>query len=73
MEAYVDDMLVKSEEAITHERDLEETFSTIRRYKMRFNPTKCVSGVRAGKFLSHMVTERGIKVNSLKVRTIQEM
>lgn len=40
---------------------------------MIFNPTKCVSGVRAGKFLSHMVTERGIKVNSLKVRTIQEM
>lgn len=33
----------------------------------------CTFGVKAGKFLGYMVTERGIEVNPLKVKAIQEM
>lgn len=40
---------------------------------MRLNPAKCTFEVKARKFLGHMVTERGIEVNPLKVRAIQEM
>ena len=32
MEVYVDDMLVKSKEESTHLDDLQETFTTLRRY-----------------------------------------
>ena len=32
MEAYVDDMLVKSKEELTHLDDLKETFATLKRY-----------------------------------------
>jgi hypothetical protein len=32
VEVYVDDMLVKSREPISHLADLEETFNTLRRY-----------------------------------------
>ena len=32
MEVYVDDMLVKSKEELTHLDDLKETFATLRRY-----------------------------------------
>ena len=45
MEVYVDDMLVKSREAKTHLADLQEAFDTLKRYKMKLNPTKCLFGV----------------------------
>ena len=56
MEVYVDDMLVKSKEAKTHLDDLQETFDTLRRYRMKLNPTKCVFGVSSRKFLSFMLS-----------------
>ena len=57
IEVYVDDMLVKSKEAKTHLEDLQETFDTLRRYKMKLNPTKCIFGVSSGKFLGFMVSQ----------------
>ncbi|XP_012837573.1 PREDICTED: uncharacterized protein LOC105958118 [Erythranthe guttata] len=47
MEVYVDDMLVKREEAGNHIQDLRETFGTLRRYGMKLNPLKCAFGVEA--------------------------
>lgn len=73
MEVYADDMLVKSREATTHISDLEETFATIRRYWMKLNPNKCGFGVRAGKFLGYMVTEKGVEVNPDQVKATQDM
>lgn len=73
MEVYVDDMLVESLKADLHFRDLEETFNTLRKYKMMLNLTKCVFGVLAEKFLSFMVSQRGIKVNLKKVEAIIQM
>lgn len=73
MEAYIDDMLVKSIKSESHVADREETLTTVRRYRMRLNPTKCSFGVKAGKFLGSVVTEGRIEVNHLKVKVIQEM
>ena len=42
VEVYVDDMLVKSKDEANHLNDLKETFSTLRNYNMKLNPTKCV-------------------------------
>ena len=50
MEVYVDDMLVKSREELTHLDDLKETFATLKQYQMKLNPAKCVFGVALGKF-----------------------
>ena len=36
--------------------DLQETFNTLRSYSMKLNPSKCVFGVTAGKFLGFMVS-----------------
>ncbi|CAA0819825.1 Unknown protein, partial [Striga hermonthica] len=73
MEVYVDDMLVKSKKADDHVVDLRETLNTLRLYGMKLNPTKCKFGVRSGKFLGYLVTERGIEVNPEKVRAVIEM
>ena len=67
VQVYVDDMLVKSLRENDHLNDLQETFDTLRSYNMKLNPSKCVFGVTVGKFLSFMVSQRGIEVNPEKV------
>ena len=58
MEVYVDDMLIKSKEELTHLDDLNETFTTLRQYQMKSSPSKCAFGVVSGKFLEFMVSQR---------------
>ena len=73
MEAYVDDMLVKSKEIRHHIDDLTEAFECMRKYNIRLNPSKCTFGVGAGKFLGFMVSQRGIEANPEKVEAIDQM
>ena len=73
MEVYVDDMLVKSIEAEEHIKDLQEAFGTLRKHRMKLNPTKCAFGVASGKFLGFMVTQRGIEANPEKIKAILDM
>ena len=64
---------MKSVRENDHLNDLQETFNTLRSYNMKLNPSKCVFGVTAGKFLGFMVSQRGIEVNPEKVRAILEL
>ena len=73
VQVYVDDMLVKNVRENDHLSDLQETFNTLRSYNMKLNPSKCVFGVTAGKFLGFMVSQRGIEVNPEKVPAILEL
>ncbi|KAL0456070.1 UNVERIFIED_CONTAM: hypothetical protein Slati_0946200 [Sesamum latifolium] len=73
IEIYVDDMLLKSKEAQDHVADLEETFSVLRKYKLKLNPGKCAFGVQGGRFLGFMVTRRGIEANPSKIKAILDM
>ncbi|KAK8954187.1 hypothetical protein KSP39_PZI001996 [Platanthera zijinensis] len=73
LEVYVDDLMVKSREVDSHLQDLEETFDTLRRYKMRLNPLKCIFGASKGKFLGHLLTPVGVEPNPDKVRAIMEL
>ena len=73
VQVYVDDMFVKSVREDDHLSDLQETFNTLRSYNMKLNPSKCVFGVTAGKFLGFMVSQRGIEVNPENVRAIMEL
>lgn len=73
MEAYIDDMIVKSRTDEEHLADLKETFETLSDYKMKLNPKKCTFGVRAGKFLGFMIDQSGIEANPDKVKAVQNM
>ena len=73
MEVYVDDMLVKSKEELSHLDNLRETFATLKQYQMKLNPSKCVFGVVSGKFLGFMVSQKGIEANPEKVHAIINM
>ncbi|KAL0332964.1 UNVERIFIED_CONTAM: hypothetical protein Scaly_2197900 [Sesamum calycinum] len=73
MEVYVDDMQVKCKEEVKHLNHLQAAFEVMRKYGMKLNPTKCTFGVRGGKFLGYMVSEKGIEANLEKIKAIMQM
>lgn len=56
MEAYVDDIVVKSEKAEDHVTDLKAIFEVLMKFGLKLNPKKCVFGVTVRKFLGFMVS-----------------
>src|SRR5438132_1063388 len=73
VEAYVDDIVVRSRKEIEHMGDLEETFLHLRKAGIRLNAEKCVFGARAGKLLGYLVSKRGIEANPEKIQAILQM
>lgn len=69
----MDDMLVKSVQVANHIADLEETFNTLRSYKMKLSSAKCTFGVSSSKFLGFMVSQRAIEANPEKVSVVLDM
>ena len=69
----MDDMLVKSVRETQHLDNLQETFDTLRQYKMKLNLSKCAFGVASGKFLGFMASQRGIEANPVKIQAILNM
>ncbi|XP_059668730.1 uncharacterized protein LOC132313803 [Cornus florida] len=63
MEAYIDDMVVKSKKKADHVQHLRDVFDVLRRYGMKLNSTKCSFGVSSGQFLGHVVNLRGIEAS----------
>ena len=56
LEAYVEDMVVKSKEEFKHLSGLGEVFTVLRKHKLCLNIFKCSFGVGTGKFLGYMIT-----------------
>ena len=73
VEAYVDDIVVKSKQAGHLVADLEQTFVKLQANGIKLNPKKCVFGVPRGMLLSFIVFERGIKANPEKILAITRM
>jgi hypothetical protein len=73
VEAYIDDIVVKSEKHGNLLDDLKETFDNLRKFKMMINPKKCVFGMSSGKLHGYMVSSRGIDVNPKKVEVIEKL
>jgi hypothetical protein len=73
VEAYVDDVVVKTTIEDNLIIDLVETFANLRVYRWKLNPEKCVFGVPSGKLLGFMVSHRGIEANPTKVDAIRRV
>ena len=65
--------MVKSREARTLIKDLEETFVNLRGINLKLNSEKCVFGVPSGKLLGFLVSHRGIEANPEKIKAIERM
>jgi hypothetical protein len=73
VEAYVDDIVVKTTIEDNLIADLAETFANLRVYRWKLNPEKCVLGAPSGKLLGFMVSYQGIEANLTKVDAILRM
>jgi hypothetical protein len=73
IQAYVDDLIVKSGESANHISDLAETFANMRRAGLKLNQEKCVFGVTKGKILGCLISSMRIEVNPNKIKAIREM
>nr|AAP53313.2 transposon protein, putative, unclassified [Oryza sativa Japonica Group] len=73
VEAYVDDIVVKTKTSDSLIDDLRETFDNLRRYRLMLNPEKCTFGVSSGKLLGFLVSGRGIEANPNKIKAIENM
>jgi hypothetical protein len=73
VEAYVDDMVVKTRNSSTLIDDLEETFTSLREYRWKLNPNKCIFDVPSGKLLGFIISHRGIEAIPEKISAITSM
>jgi hypothetical protein len=73
VEAYIDDIVVKSEKCGDLLNNLKETFDNLCKFKMMLNPKKCVFGVSLGKLLSYMVSSQEIDADPKKVKAIEKL
>jgi hypothetical protein len=73
VEAYIDDIVVKSKKHRDLLDDLKETFDNLRKFKMMLNPKECVFGVSSGKLCGYMVSSQGIDANPKKVEAIEKL
>ena len=73
MDAYVDDILVKSKEEDDHLDALSQVFERLILYKLRLNPQNCVFGVKFGKLLGFIISKKGIEVDPAKAKAIIDM
>ena len=72
MEAYVDDVVIKTRHVDSLINDLRIMFTNLRTYDIKLNPEKCVFGVPAGKLLGFIVSSRGIEANPAKIRALSQ-
>jgi hypothetical protein len=73
IEAYIDDVVVKSKKHGDLFDDLRETFDNLCKYKIKLNPKKCVFSVSSSKLLGYMVSAQGIDENLKKVEAIEQL
>ena len=71
VEAYIDDIVVKTRNGTDLGSDLQETFSNLRKIQLKLNPAKCTFGVPSEKLLGYLVPHRGIEANPDKIKAIE--
>jgi hypothetical protein len=73
IEAYIDDIVVKSKRVNNLIGDLDIAFKCLKAKNIKLNPEKYVFGVPRGMLLGFIVFARGIKANPEKISAITQM
>jgi len=73
IEAYMDNIVVKSKHTDQLMADLEQTFRKLRENGIKLNPEKYIIGVPRGMLLGFIVSEHGIEANPVKISAIMKM
>jgi hypothetical protein len=73
VEAYVDDIVVKTRKANDLVNDMHVAFDCLRDNRVKLNPKKCVFGVPRGMLLRCIVSQRGIEPNPETVAALRRI
>jgi hypothetical protein len=73
VEAYVDDIVVKTRKADDLVNDLRIAFDCLWANGVKLNPEKCAFGMSHGMLLGYIVSQRGIEPNPEKVAALDRM
>ncbi|GKE11317.1 reverse transcriptase domain-containing protein, partial [Tanacetum coccineum] len=63
LEAYIDEMVIKSRTEQDLLKEIEETLLTLKKVNMKLNPKECSFRMEEDKFLGYVVTFEGIRAN----------
>ena len=70
--AYLDDILIYSENEKDYIKQVTLVLQTLEKANMGLHSEKCVFHVKEIEFLGYILTQRGIKIDSAKVKAVQE-
>jgi hypothetical protein len=73
VEAYIDDIVIKTRKADDLVNDLRVAFDCLRANGVKLNPEKCVFGVPRGMLLGYIVSQRGIEPNPEKITALERI
>jgi hypothetical protein len=73
VEAYVDDIVVKTKKASNLINDFAVAFKCLRAKNIKLNPEKCVFGVPRGMLLGFIISECGIEAAVTKMGPIRDL
>jgi hypothetical protein len=73
VEAYVDDIVVKTKRVSNLMNNLDVAFKCLRAKNIKLNPEKCVFSVPQGMLLAFIISECGIEANPEKIAAIIKM
>lgn len=73
VEIYVDDIIVYGKNENEHDFRLKKVLERAKEYNITFNSKKCVIGTESVKYMGHIFSKEGIKLNDDRVKAIVEM
>jgi hypothetical protein len=73
IEAYIDDVVVKSKTTDTLIINFTRVFKALKAYRWKLNPTKCIFGVPSGILLGNIVSHHSIEANPEKIEEMTNM
>ncbi|PIK51938.1 Transposon Ty3-I Gag-Pol polyprotein [Apostichopus japonicus] len=72
-QVYIDDILVCGKTKEEHDKRLRLVFERAREHNLRLNKSKCKLGVREVKYVGHILSKNGMRIDNAKVQAIVEM
>lgn len=70
---YIDDLIIYARDEKEHDEILKQVLVRAEQKGVKFNKSKCKFGVREVKYVGHILSEEGIKVDGEKVEAIRQM
>ena len=70
---YMDDIVVSGDSEAEHDANLKRVLDRIQASGLKLNKEKCIFGQSQIKFLGHIISEEGVKIDSVKAKAIDDM